>query len=125
MTTTDKPTVLVLSRQNLPVIEGTQTGADENVAKGGYVISKQAGETPAGILIATGSEVNLAVQAQAKLAEEGIDVSVVSLPSFDLFEAQSSEYKESVLPKAVKKRVAIEAAFPHLVGNVTPVAMEK
>ncbi|MBV6373117.1 transketolase, partial [Enterococcus casseliflavus] len=68
MTTTDKPTVLVLSRQNLPVIEGTQTGADENVAKGGYVISKQAGETPAGILIATGSEVNLAVQAQAKLA---------------------------------------------------------
>ena len=112
MTTTDKPTVLVLSRQNLPVIEGTQTGADENVAKGGYVISKQAGETPAGILIATGSEVNLAVQAQAKLAEEGIDVSVVSLPSFDLFEAQSSEYKESVLPKAVKKRVAIEAASP-------------
>ena len=112
MTTTDKPTVLVLSRQNLPVIEGTQTGADENVAKGGYVISKQAGETPAGILIATGSEVNLAVQAQAKLAEEGIDVSVVSLPSFDLFEAQSSEYKESVLPKAVKKRVAIEAAAP-------------
>ncbi|WP_336683068.1 transketolase-like TK C-terminal-containing protein, partial [Enterococcus casseliflavus] len=66
----------------------------------------------AGILIATGSEVNLAVQAQAKLAEEGIDVSVVSLPSFDLFEAQSSEYKESVLPKAVKKRVAIEAASP-------------
>ena len=112
MTTTDKPTVLVLSRQNLPVIEGTQTDADENVAKGGYVISKQAGETPAGILIATGSEVNLAVQAQAKLAEEGIDVSVVSLPSFDLFEAQSSEYKESVLPKAVKKRVAIEAASP-------------
>jgi len=112
MTTKDKPTVLVLSRQNLPVIEGTQTGADENVAKGGYVISKQAGETPAGILIATGSEVNLAVQAQAKLAEEGIDVSVVSLPSFDLFEAQSSEYKESVLPKAVKKRVAIEAASP-------------
>ena len=112
MTTTDKPTVLVLSRQNLPVIEGTQTGADENVAKGGYVISKQAGETPAGILIATGSEVNLAVQAQAKLAEEGIDVSVVSLPSFDLFETQSSEYKESVLPKAVKKRVAIEAASP-------------
>jgi len=101
-----------LSRQNLPVIEGTKEHADEQVAKGGYVIAKQKGEQPEGILIATGSEVNLAVQSQAKLAEEGIDVAVVSLPSFDLFEAQSAAYKESVLPKAVKKRVAIEAASP-------------
>lgn len=110
--TTNKPTVLVLSRQNLPVLAGTLSGVEENVAKGGYVLSKQTGETPEGILIATGSEVNLAVEAQAKLAEAGVDVSVVSLPSFDLFEAQSEEYKESVLPKAVKKRVAIEAASP-------------
>lgn len=110
MTTTDRPTVLVLSRQNLPVIEGTAEYADANVAKGGYVISKQKGEVPEGILLATGSEVDLAIQAQAKLAEENIDVSVVSLPSFDLFEAQSPEYKESVLPKKIKKRVAIEAA---------------
>lgn len=108
--TADKPTVLVLSRQNLPVIAGTKEAADENVAKGGYVISKQKGEQPEGILIATGSEVNLAVEAQSELAKEGIDVSVVSLPSFDLFEAQSAEYKESVLPKSVKRRVAVEAA---------------
>ena len=59
-------------------------------------------------MIATGSEVNLAIDAQKALAEEGVDVSVVSLPSFDLFEAQSSEYKESVLPKSVEKRISIE-----------------
>lgn len=108
MTSKETPTILVLSRQNLPVIEGTKEHADENVAKGGYVISSQKGETPKGILIATGSEVNLAIDAQKALSEEGIDVSVVSLPSFDLFEAQSAEYKESVLPHAVKKRVSIE-----------------
>ena len=109
LTTQNKPTVLVLSRQNLPVLEGTVTGADENVAKGGYVVSPQQGEKPEGILIATGSEVFLAVESQKALAAEGIDVSVVSLPSFDLFEAQSDEYKASVLPNGVKKRVAIEA----------------
>lgn len=110
MTSTETPTILVLSRQNLPVLEGTLEHASDSVQKGAYVLSPQKGEQPSGILIATGSEVNLAVEAQAKLAEEGIDVSVVSMPSFDLFEKQSAEYKESVLPKAVKKRVAIEAA---------------
>ena len=110
MTSTETPTILVLSRQNLPVLEGTLEHASDSVQKGAYVLSPQKGEQPAGILIATGSEVNLAMEAQAKLAEEGIDVSVVSMPSFDLFEKQSAEYKESVLPKAVTKRVAIEAA---------------
>lgn len=110
MTSTETPTILVLSRQNLPVLEGTLEHASDSVQKGAYVLSPQKGEQPAGILIATGSEVNLAVEAQAKLAGEGIDVSVVSMPSFDLFEKQSAEYKESVLPKAVTKRVAIEAA---------------
>ena len=110
MTSTETPTILVLSRQNLPVLEGTLEHASDSVQKGAYVLSPQKGEQPAGILIATGSEVNLAVEAQAKLAEEGIDVSVVSMPIFDLFEKQSAEYKESVLPKAVTKRVAIEAA---------------
>lgn len=110
MTSTETPTILVLSRQNLPVLEGTLEHASDSVQRGAYVLSPQKGEQPAGILIATGSEVNLAVEAQAKLAEEGIDVSVVSMPSFDLFEKQSAEYKESVLPKAVTKRVAIEAA---------------
>ena len=112
MTSKETPTVLVLSRQNLPVIEGTTTLADDFVSKGAYVVSPQKGEKPEGILIATGSEVFLATEAQKALAAEGMDVSVVSMPSMDLFEAQSDEYKESVLPKSVKKRVAIEAGSP-------------
>nr|HRM24577.1 transketolase [Enterococcus aquimarinus] len=112
MTSKETPTVLVLSRQNLPVIEGTTTLADDFVSKGAYVVSPQKGEKPEGILIATGSEVFLATEAQKALAAEGMDVSVVSMPSMDLFEAQSAEYKESVLPKSVKKRVAIEAGSP-------------
>ncbi|MDB1749960.1 transketolase [Enterococcus avium] len=110
--TTNKPTILVLSRQNLPVLPNSKEMAKEGVSKGGYVISKAESDTPEGILIATGSEVNLAVQAQKELKAQGKDVSVVSLPSFDLFEAQDETYKESVLPKAVTKRVAIEAASP-------------
>jgi transketolase len=112
MESTDTPTILVLSRQNLPVLEGTDELADSHVAKGGYVLSPQKGETPEGILIATGSEVALAVAAQKELAAQGKDVSVVSLPSFDLFEAQDEAYKESVLPKTVTKRVGIEVASP-------------
>lgn len=110
--TNNKPTILVLSRQNLPVLPNSKEMAKEGVSKGGYVISKAESDTPEGILIATGSEVNLAVQAQKELKAQGKDVSVVSLPSFDLFEAQDEVYKESVLPKAVTKRVAIEAASP-------------
>ena len=110
--TNNKPTILVLSRQNLPVLPNSKEMAKEGVSKGGYVISKAESDTPEGILIAAGSEVNLAVQAQKELKAQGKDVSVVSLPSFDLFEAQDEVYKESVLPKAVTKRVAIEAASP-------------
>ncbi|MDT2820350.1 transketolase [Enterococcus devriesei] len=112
LNTKNKPTILVLSRQNLPVLPNSKDLAKEGVSKGGYVISKAESDTPDGILIATGSEVNLAVQAQKELKAQGKDVSVVSLPSFDLFEAQDEAYKESVLPKAVTKRVAIEAASP-------------
>ncbi|MEG1503429.1 MAG: transketolase [Enterococcus sp.] len=110
--TTNKPTILVLSRQNLPVLLNSKDLAKEGITKGGYVISKAESDTPEGILIATGSEVNLAVQAQQELKAQGKDVSVVSIPSFDLFESQDEAYKESVLPKAIKKRVAIEAASP-------------
>ena len=104
----DRPTMLVLSRQNLPVLEGSNELAEEGVRKGGYVISPSEGETPEGILIATGSEVSLAIEAQAKLKEQGVDVSVVSLPAQNLFDEQSVEYKESVLPKAVRNRMSIE-----------------
>ncbi|MDN4493941.1 transketolase [Ureibacillus aquaedulcis] len=102
------PTVLVLSRQNLPVLDKSAELAKDGVAKGAYVVSPATKETPDAILIATGSEVSLAVEAQKQLLAEGIDASVVSMPSMDRFEQQSADYKESVLPKAVTKRLAIE-----------------
>lgn len=108
VTSTDHPTALVLSRQNLPVLEGTKELASTGVSNGAYVLSPQKGAIADGILIATGSEVALAIEAQKLLAVKGKDVSVVSMPSFDLFEKQSAAYKESVLPKSVSKRVAIE-----------------
>ena len=73
------------------------------------MLEDSAKETPDAIIIATGSEVSLAVEAKARLAEEGIDVRVVSMPCMDVFEEQSEEYKEKVLPKSVRKRVAVEA----------------
>ncbi|WP_339195050.1 transketolase [Solibacillus sp. FSL R5-0449] len=102
------PTVLVLSRQNLPVLDVATETVYEGVEKGAYVVSASAKETPDALLIATGSEVGLAVEAKKALLAEGIDASVVSMPSMDRFEKQSKEYKESVLPKAVTKRLAIE-----------------
>lgn len=105
---TNKPTALVLTRQGLPTLEGTTTDAYEKVSKGAYVLSAGKKETADVLLLATGSEVSLAVKAQEALAAEGIDAAVVSMPSFDRFEAQSAAYKESILPKAVTKRLAIE-----------------
>ncbi|MFY3792790.1 transketolase [Ureibacillus sp. MALMAid1270] len=102
------PTLLVLSRQNLPVLANSAELAKDGVAKGAYVVSPATKETPDAILIATGSEVALAVEAQKALLADGIDASVVSMPSMDRFEQQSAAYKESVLPKAVTKRLAIE-----------------
>jgi transketolase len=104
----ETPTLLVLSRQNLPVLEGTAEKALEGVEKGAYVLSSAKGETVNGILMASGSEVKLALDVQAKLAEDGIQVSVVSAPSLDLFEKQDIEYKEAVLPNHVRNRVSIE-----------------
>jgi len=109
---TDTPTVLVLTRQNLPTLPGTVQNAYDGVQKGAYVVSAAQTKEPDGLLLATGSEVSLAVEAQATLAKENIHVSVVSMPSWDRFEAQSAEYKESILPKSVKKRLAIEMAAP-------------
>ena len=105
---TDKPTALVLTRQNLPTLKGTDTNAYDGVSKGAYVVSSAGKDTADALLLAVGSEVSLAVKAQEELAKEGIQVSVVSMPSWDRFDAQSAEYKESVLPKNVKKRLGIE-----------------
>lgn len=105
VTSKKTPTALVLTRQNLPQIKGSSKDA----LKGAYVIADSEKSVPDAILIASGSEVSLAVDAKAELMKDGIDVRVVSMPSMDVFDQQSDEYKESVLPKSVRKRVAIEA----------------
>jgi transketolase len=110
------PAALALSRQNLPVFErgtgaaeGDTYASAEGVAKGAYVFAAAKKSTPDVILIGTGSELQVAVEARLKLAEEGIDAQVVSAPCLEWFDEQSPEYKESVLPSAVKARVSVEA----------------
>ena len=105
ITSTKTPTMLVLSRQNLPSV--AFNGKD--ALKGGYVIKDSAKEIPDGILIASGSEVSTALEARKLLLKHDIDVRVVSMPCTEIFDAQSAEYKESVLPGAVRRRVAVEA----------------
>jgi len=100
-----RPTLLALSRQNLPNLPGTSI---EGVTKGGYILSDSDG-TPDLILIGTGSETQLCVKAAEQLRGEGKKVRVVSLPSWELFEKQDQQYRESILPKAVTKRLAVEA----------------
>lgn len=107
---TDRPTALVLTRQNLPTLNKTAENAYDGVSKGAYVVSPANTDTPDVLLLATGSEVSLAVEAQKSLESEGIHASVVSMPSWHRFEKQSQEYKESVIPKSVKKRLGIEMA---------------
>ena len=104
----NEPTVLVLSRQNLPQYANSGKAA----LNGGYILEDCEG-TPEVILMGTGSEVELCVKAKAALAEKGVNARVVSMPCFEEFEKQSEEYKESVLPKAVKARVCVEAACPY------------
>lgn len=101
----DAPTALVLSRQNLPQLDGSS----QEALKGGYILEDSAKDTPDAIIIATGSEVSLAVEAKKELAAENIDVRVVSMPCMDLFEDQPDEYKDAVLPKTVTARVGVEA----------------
>lgn len=109
---TSNPVALVLTRQNLPILENTAEAAREGIKRGGYVVSEAKDGKPVAQLIATGSEVQLAVKTQAALAEEGIHVRVVSLPSWDLFDKQDQAYKDSVILPDVKARVAIEMAHP-------------
>ena len=106
VTSQHTPTALVLTRQNLP-----QLASDAQAArKGAYVIADAKKSAADGILIATGSEVSLAIEAKAELEKSGIDVRVVSMPCMELFAQQPADYQEQVLPKAVRARVAIEAA---------------
>lgn len=105
VTSNDAPTALVLTRQNLPQLANSSKAA----LKGAYILEDSAKAVPDAVIIASGSEVSLAAEARGVLLDKGMDVRVVSMPCMDLFEKQSSEYQESVLPKAVRKRVAVEA----------------
>lgn len=107
-TSKNTPVALVLTRQNIPQID-TNIERKEQALKGAYIISKESKSEPDAIIIATGSEVELALAAKDKLKDENIDVRVVSMPSMEIFEKQSSDYKESILPQKIRKRVAIEA----------------
>jgi len=106
ITSTNTPTALVLSRQNLPQL----SGSSKEALKGGYIVSDAKKAVPDAIIIASGSEVELGINAQVELLKEGVDVRVVSMPSMDLFEVQTEQYKERILPKSVRARVAVEAA---------------
>lgn len=105
VTSKETPNAMVFTRQNLPQLKGSSKEA----LKGGYVLVDSDKETPDAIVIASGSEVQLGVEAREALKAEGIDVRVVSMPCMDVFDAQSDEYKEKVLPKSVRARVGVEA----------------
>ena len=111
MTHTHRPTALVMSRQALPTLDRSKLAAASGVARGAYVLADTEGQ-PDIILMATGSEVSLCMQARDKLAEDGVKARVVSMPSWDLFEQQDDAYRESVIPKSVRARVAVEMASP-------------
>ena len=108
----DRPVALALSRQNMPTLDRKQFASAEGVRKGAYVLADAPGGRPDMILIGTGSELSLAVGARAKLAEKNIQARVVSMPSWELFDAQSKDYRDAVLPPGVKRRLAIEAGIP-------------
>jgi transketolase len=105
------PTTLVLTRQALPHLDRSRA-KEAGVARGAYILSEADDGSPEVILIGTGSEVQLCVKAQEKLKEQGVKARVVSMPSWELFAKQDQAYRECVLPKQVRKRVAVEAAAP-------------
>jgi len=109
MERTDGPTLLALTRQNLPVFDRNETAPADGVLKGGYVLSREKGERPDVILMATGSEVRIVHEAQKTLADEGIDARVVSMPSWEIFRQQPAEYRNQVLPPGITARLAVEA----------------
>jgi len=109
---TNGPTALVLTRQNVPTLDRKKFYSASGLSRGGYVVNKLEGKKPEIILIGTGSELSLALEAAAQLEAQGKTVRVVSLPSWELFERQSQSYRDEVLPPDVKTRVSIEAGSP-------------
>jgi len=120
LTHREGPVALALTRQKLPVLDRTELADADKVARGGYVLADADGEQPDLILIATGSEVHLALEARQQLAVQGVKARVVSMPSWELFEQQPQTYRDQVLPPTVTARLAIEAGVPqgwhHYVG---------
>jgi transketolase len=112
MRRTHGPTMLVLTRQKVPILDGLELAPAEGLLKGAYVLAKERGQVPHVVLIATGSEVHLAVESRRRLYDYGIDARVVSMPSWELFREQPKAYRDEVLPPRVKARLAIEAASP-------------
>ncbi|HEY6381204.1 MAG TPA: transketolase, partial [Pseudolabrys sp.] len=108
----DRPVALALTRQNVPTLDRRQLAAAEGLRRGAYVLADAPNGKPDLILIGTGSEVALVVAARQKLAEQNIQARVVSMPSWELFELQPREYRESVLPRSIRPRLAVEAALP-------------
>ncbi|HLW79571.1 MAG TPA: transketolase C-terminal domain-containing protein, partial [Terriglobia bacterium] len=106
------PVAMALTRQNLPIIDRAKYASAEGLAHGAYVLADSGGQAPQIILIASGSEVALALEAYEKLSAEGIVARLVSMPSWDLFEKQPQSYRDDVLPPQVTARLAIEAASP-------------
>lgn len=106
LTSKTTPVGLILTRQNVPVCKNSNK---DGALKGAYIISKEVKSEPDAIIIATGSEVEVALQAKDELLKDGFDVRVVSMPSMELFEMQTTEYQESVLPKSIRKRLVVEA----------------
>jgi transketolase len=105
-----EPALLVLTRQGVPTLDRARMGAASGLARGAYVLAESAGATPDVILMATGSEVSLCIEAFNQLSQQGIKARVVSMPSWELFERQDRAYRDSVLPPAVKARVSVEMA---------------
>jgi transketolase len=118
---THRPTALVLTRQNLPTLDRSKLASATGLVRGAYVLSPASGGAPQALLLASGSEVPLALAAQQLLADDGIRAQVVSMPSFELFEQQDQAYRDQVLPPAVTARVAVEAGvrqgWDHYLGS--------
>jgi transketolase len=106
------PTMLVLTRQGLPILDRHTYASAAGVLQGAYVLSKEKGDVPDIVLMASGSEVQLILAAQEQLAANGIDARVVSMPSWELFEEQPQSYRDAILPRQVKARLAVEAGSP-------------
>jgi len=107
--TRDRPAALVLTRQDVPTLDRTQFGAADGLRRGAYILADAPDGKPDIILIATGSEVSLIIAAGQKLTESEISVRIVSMPSWELFEAQPRSYRDSVLPPSTRARLAVEA----------------